>query len=237
MSAAAPLPIAILGGTFDPVHNGHLRVALEAGEALGAEVRLIPCGMPPHRSAPVASGVARAAMLRAALAGQRRLVLDERELHRDGPSYTIDTLIDLREEIGNERPLTLLLGADAFAGLPTWHRWRELFELAHFGVLTRPCAENRDEDRNSRAFGNLPIQLRTKIASRRTSDAAALEAAPAGRVLAISVTPLDISASRVRELVGAGRDPRWLVPDALLANPALLSTYRQPAAAQDAPRR
>src|SRR6185312_1151077 len=119
-------PLAILGGTFDPVHLGHLRAAWEAAEALDAEVRLVPAHVPPHRSAPVASAPQRVAILRAALAGQDRLKLDTRELDRDGPSYTYDTLAGLRPEIG-ARPLVLLIGSDAFAALPTWHRWRELF--------------------------------------------------------------------------------------------------------------
>ncbi|HET6546796.1 MAG TPA: nicotinate-nucleotide adenylyltransferase [Rhodanobacteraceae bacterium] len=211
-------PLAILGGTFDPVHNGHLRVALEAGELLDAEVRLIPCGIPPHRPPPVAGPAQRAALLRAALAGQHRIAVDERELHRDGPSYSFDTMAELREEIGAERPLILLLGADAFGGLPSWHRWRDLFDLAHVGVLTRPGHD-----------ATLPIQLRTKIASRRTRDPLALSTSPAGRVLAIEVSPLEISASGIRDLIAAGRDPRWLVPDALLADGSLIAVYRQSA--------
>ncbi|HJT98573.1 MAG TPA: nicotinate-nucleotide adenylyltransferase, partial [Rhodanobacteraceae bacterium] len=133
-------PLAILGGTFDPVHNAHLRVAWEASERLGAEVRLIPANVPPHREPPIANARERAAILRAALKGQDRLVLDERELEREGPSYTIDTLIGLREEIGPERALILLVGADAFLGLSSWHRWGELFDYAHIAVLTRPGA-------------------------------------------------------------------------------------------------
>ncbi len=159
-------PLAILGGTFDPVHNAHLRVAWEAAERLDAEVRLIPANVPPHRDQPVASARERAAILRAALAGQDRLVLDERELRREGPSWTIDTLIELRDEIGAERPLVLLVGADAFLGLPSWHRWGEMFDYAHIGVLTRPGHE----------IATLPTELRIKVASRRTNDPAALRA-------------------------------------------------------------
>jgi nicotinate-nucleotide adenylyltransferase len=207
-------PLAILGGTFDPVHNGHLRVALEAAEFLDAEVRLVPSRVPPHRPPPLAGADERAAMLRAALAGQQRLALDERELRREGPSWTIDTLISLRTEMGADRPLVLLLGADAFAGLPDWHRWHELFDLAHIGVLTRAGHQPV-----------LPIALRTRIASRRAWESTALSASPAGRVLTITVTPLDISASQVRDLVATGRDPRWLVPDAVLAQ---LGVYGEP---------
>lgn len=208
-------PLAILGGTFDPVHNAHLRVAWEAAEFLDAQVHLMPASVPPHREPPVADATQRAALLRAALAGQDRLVLDARELQREGPSYSVDTLLELRAEIGSERPLVLLVGADAFAGLPSWHRWKELFDLAHVGVLTRPGHE-----------GALPTELRTKIASRRCPSAAALRESPAGRVLPIPVTPLDISASDIRALLAAGREPRWLVPDALFAAAQLLAPYR-----------
>jgi len=210
-------PLALFGGTFDPIHNAHLRVAWEAAEALDADVRLLPASVPPHRDQPRASAQQRAALVRAALVGQQRLVLDTRELQREGPSYTIDTLAEVRDEIGAERPLVLLVGADAFAGLTSWHRWRELFDVAHIGVLTRPGHEG----------GALPTELRTKIASRRCADAASLRESAAGRVLPIAVTPLEISASQVRTLLAAGRDPRWLVPDALFATPDLLAPYRE----------
>jgi nicotinate-nucleotide adenylyltransferase len=208
-------PLAIFGGTFDPIHNAHLRVAWEAAEFLDAEVLLLPASVPPHRDQPVANAQQRAACVRAALAGQDRLILDPRELRREGPSYTIDTLIELRAEFGETRPLVLLVGADAFAGLPTWHRWRELFDHAHIGVLTRPGHD-----------GALPTELRTKIASRRCTGVAMLRESPAGRVLPIPVTPLEISATQIRELLAAGHEPRWLVPDALFSNAGLLAPYR-----------
>jgi nicotinate-nucleotide adenylyltransferase len=209
------LPLAILGGTFDPVHLGHLRAAWEAAEVLDAEARLVPANVPPHRSAPIANAQQRAAILRAALAGQERLKLDTRELDRDGPSYTFDTLGSLREEIGTQRPLVLLLGADAFALLPTWHRWRELFDLAHIGVLTRPGH-----------VPPLPDELSEAIASREVQDAQALRASAAGRVLRIAITPLKISATKVRALLREGHEPRWLLPDGVLAHPELLAPYR-----------
>jgi nicotinate-nucleotide adenylyltransferase len=208
-------PIVILGGTFDPVHIGHLRVALEASEALAAPVRLMPAHVPPHRPAPVASAAQRVAMLRAALAGQDRLHLDTRELDRSEPSYTIDTLRGMRAEFGATRPLILLLGADAFAGLPTWHCWRELFDVAHIAVMTRPGHDSR-----------LSADLAAEIRARRVQSADALRATPSGKVLDLPVTPLEVSASAVRAMLSAGRDPRWLVPDALLADPRLLAVYR-----------
>lgn len=209
-------PLAIFGGTFDPVHIGHLTVAWEAAELLDAEVRLMPANVPPHRPAPLASAAERVAMLRAALMGQSRLVLDARELGRDGPSYTIDTLCELRAEQG-DRPLVLLLGADAFAGLPGWHQWRELFDFAHVGVLSRPGVE-----------ATLPDALAEEIAARRVDDVSALHARPCGKLIELAVTPLEVSATRIRELLAAARDPRYLLPAGLFDDAMLLMPYRKP---------
>ena len=218
MPHTANKPLALFGGTFDPVHLGHLSVAWEAAELLDAEVRLLPASVPPHRAPPIATAAQRVAILRAGLRGQSRLTLDTRELDRAGPSYTIDTLHELRAEQG-ERPLVLLLGADAFAGLAGWHRWRELFEAAHIGVLSRPGIAAR-----------LPDALEREVAGRRVGDAAQLRALPAGKVIELAVTPLEISATRIRELLAAGRDPRYLLPAGLFDDPALLAPYRNPAA-------
>jgi nicotinate-nucleotide adenylyltransferase len=214
---SAMRPLAIFGGTFDPIHIGHLRAAWEASEALGAEVRIVPAKIPPHRPQPVASAPERAAMLRAALAGQQRLELDLRELEREGPSYTFDTLASLRAEFGNERPLVLLIGADAFAGLSEWHRWRELFGLAHICVLTRPAQ-----------IPAMSEMLAAEVAARKTESLATLRGTPAGKVLDMVVSALGISATRIRGLLAEGREPRWLVPQALIDDAALLAPYRQP---------
>ena len=141
--------------------------------------------------------------------------MDTRELDREGPSFTLDTLADMRREIGPQRPLVLLLGADAFAGLPTWHRWRDLFGLAHLVVLTRP--------------GHTPPlsdELRDFIASRETADLRALQDQASGKILHLAVTPLEISASQIRALLREGRDPRWLLPDALLDRSGVTGAYR-----------
>jgi nicotinate-nucleotide adenylyltransferase len=204
-------PLAILGGTFDPVHLGHLCVAWEAAEALDAEIVLVPAHVPPHRPLPRATAVQRVALLEAALAGQDVLRLDTRELERDGPSYSVDTLTELRGEIGPDRPLVLLVGADAFAGLPRWNRWREIFGLAHVGVLTRP--------------GEHPVlddDLADEIAPRR----ARVPVGPAGQVIPITVTALDISATAIRDLLAAGRMPRYLLPAGVVSRPDLLAPYR-----------
>jgi nicotinate-nucleotide adenylyltransferase len=208
-------PLALFGGTFDPVHLGHLSVAWEASEMLDADVHLLPASVPPHRGIPMASASQRVAILRVALQGQSRLGLDTRELEREGPSWTIDTLHELRAEQG-ERPLVLLLGADAFAGLAGWHRWRELFDVAHIGVLSRPGVA-----------AGLPDELQRMVVHRRVSDAAALRDVPAGKLIELAVTPLEISATRIRELLATGRDPRYLLPAGLFDDTALLAPYRR----------
>ncbi|MHC1479280.1 nicotinate-nucleotide adenylyltransferase [Frateuria aurantia] len=208
-------PLAIFGGTFDPVHIGHLTVAWEASELLDAEVRLMPSRTPPHRAEPCATAEQRLAGLRAALAGQDRLQLDAREMEREGPSYTVDTLRELRAEQG-QRPLVLLLGEDAFAGLPAWHQWRELFELAHIGVLSRPgLSVVRSE------------VLWREITERRIAHSRGLDGRPAGAIIELQVTALEISATRIRELLASGRNPRYLLPAGLFADPALLQPYRR----------
>lgn len=196
--------IGVLGGTFDPVHFGHLRSALELLETLGlAEVRLVPCGHPPHRNPPRAPASARLAMLELAVTGQPGLRVDPRELERPGPSYMVDTLASLRGEQGT-RPLCLILGSDAFLGLPGWHRWQELVQLAHLVVMHRPGWDLDD---------NLAAPLAQLVEARRVYEAAALAAQPAGSILLVPVTPLDISATAIRTLIAAGRSPRYLLPD------------------------
>lgn len=215
-TAGRARPLALLGGTFDPIHIAHLAVAWEAAELLDAEVRLMPASVPPHRPPPIADATTRVAMLRAALEGQDRIGLDTRELARGGPSYTIDTLGELRAEEG-DRPIVLLLGADAFAGLPSWHRWRALFEAAHIGVLSRPGVARE-----------WPAELTQEVAARQVADPRLLRDQPAGLVAELEVTPLEISATRIRDLLAAGRDPRYLLPQGLFDDPALLAPYRQP---------
>lgn len=197
-------PLALLGGTFDPVHHGHLRTALEVALALDAErVLLIPAGQPPHRAPPVAPAAARLALLEAAIADEPRLAVDDRELRRAGPSYTVLTLEELRRERGTQ-PLALVLGMDAFLGLASWHRWTELIEFAHLVVAHRPGWSPPQDG---------PVGALWR--ERHALQAAELAARPAGRVLALATTQLDIAASRLREMLAAGDDPRYLMPDAV----------------------
>jgi len=211
------LMLGILGGTFDPVHFGHLRIALELAQHLELrELRFMPCGRPPHRGTPVASARDRLNMLRLAVAGQNGFLIDERELRRSGPSYMVDSLQSLREELG-PRPLCLLLGSDAFHALDTWHRWERLIELAHLVVVSRPDGAVTP-----------PAPVAELLARCRVADPAALAERPAGGILECEVTGLAISATAIRAQVAAGRSPRYLLPDAVLAYIEEQGLYRAP---------
>ena len=201
-------PIGVFGGTFDPIHFGHLRLAEEMAEAIGLErVLIIPAGQPPHRGAPRTAAVHRLEMVRRAIAGNPRFELDAREVESPHPSYTVDTLTALRAELGDRRPLWLLLGADAFLGLPTWHEWRRLFDLAHIAVAQRPGARLLQSDA-------MRDPLKSEALPRQVADGSA--AAPAGSVLLRAMTPLDISATAIRELLARRRSARYLLPDAVI---------------------
>ncbi len=196
--------IGILGGTFDPVHHGHLRCAQELLQDLPLdEVRLIPCHIPPHRDAPQASARQRVRMLQAAVEDAPGLRVDDRELSREGPSYTVDTLQDLRDQFG-AKSLCLIVGMDAFSALDTWHRWRELIDLAHIVVAHRPGWQTP----RTGAVAEL-------VDRHAAHSAAELRAQPAGRILPWPITALDISASAIRSLFAAGKSPRFLMPDAV----------------------
>lgn len=199
-----PAPVGLLGGSFDPVHVGHLRTAWELLTGLGlAEVRFIPSRVPPHRAPAIAPGALRLQMLEAAIAGQPGFVVDDCELRREGPSYTVDTLAALRAS-QPQRPLVLILGMDAFIGLPTWHRWREIPDLAHIVVVQRPGWVQQFDG-----------ELGQLYADRQLHEVAALGAALAGGILLRQVTRLEIASSSIRNLVAAGGDPRFLVPDSV----------------------
>lgn len=213
MSEAPVLPgaLGIYGGTFDPPHIAHLRLAIEARETLAlSEVVFVPAGQPPLRAAPHASPEQRLAMVERAIATTTGLRLDATEAASTGPSYTIATLERLRAQHGPQRPLVLLLGADAFARLESWQRWRELFGLAHIGVATRPGHELAAEKPGA---GDTPLQ-REFLA--RQGVAADLAQAPAGRIVPFAMTALEISATAIRARLAAGRSVRHLVPDAVL---------------------
>lgn len=220
-SAAAPL--GVLGGTFDPIHTGHLRLAEEAREALGlGGVRLIPAGQPPHRGEPGSTAEDRLAMARLAAAGNPGFSVDDGEVRSRHKSYTVPTLERLRAEIGPQQSLVLILGADAFAGLPTWHRWTDLFVLAHIAVANRPGYAPHGR----RWPATLSPALDAACAGRHTADPAELRHTPAGRVVPFDMTPLAISASLIRDLVRNGHSARYLLPESVLDYIAAHHLYR-----------
>jgi len=213
----------IFGGTFDPVHYGHLRAASEVCEKLAVDdFRLLPAGRPPHRDYTGAEAYHRLAMLELALAPHPDLTVDEREVRRDGPSYMVDTLASIRREAG-QRPVILCLGQDAANKLSGWHRWRELLELAHLLVMKRPRSRPR-----------YPDEVAEVLRERRVQRPRQLMETACGRVCTLGVTQLAISSTDIRRQLAAGRDPRFLLPSTVLAyvrKHGLYQAGHQPAAA------
>lgn len=197
-------PIGIFGGTFDPIHYGHLRTAFELLQALRlSEIRFMPAGDPPHRDITIASPELRLQMVKAAIGQQPGFNVDDREMRRNGPSYTVDTLQELRNEMP-DRSICLIVGMDAFLGLPKWHRWRDILSLAHLIVAHRP---------GWRAPTMGPLgEMLVDGGTGRVDD---LHETRAGRIFIHAVTQLEISSTEVRNLVASGRDPRYLMPDAV----------------------
>lgn len=201
-------PVGILGGTFDPIHYGHLRFAQEVKKELGlTELRLLPAGRPPHRQTPVASAPHRLAMCELAVTDFSDLVVDPREAMRLTPSYTVLTLSEIRAEVGST-PLCFLLGADAFLGLPSWYRWNELFELAHLIIAERPHHTLPD---------NPPAALKPYLEQCACTDSAELSTRQAGLIYRAKTTPQDIAASTLRALLKSGKTPQDLLPPIVLA--------------------
>lgn len=198
--------VAIFGGTFDPVHYGHLRAAAEIAERLKvSDFRLLPAGQPPHREGTGAEAFHRLAMLELAVAPYADLHVDEREVRRSGPSFMVDTLESVRAEVG-EVPLLLCVGQDAANQLDHWHRWRELIDLAHLVVMTRPSSRP-----------DYPPPLAEVLESRRVTRARDLMRSPAGLVCHVEVTQLAISSTDIRRQLARGWDPRFLLPATVLS--------------------
>lgn len=197
--------IGVFGGAFAPFHNGHLRVAIEARERLDlSEVRLIPTAHAPHRPDSRVSPQRRLEWVRAAVRREKGLIPDEREIMRAGPSYTVDTLEELRRDFPRAS-LILLMGGDAFQHFHLWRHWQRIVELAHVAVITRPGSEPQPS-----------IECAALLGARRADGAEALHAREAGLWLPLEMPPLDISSTRIRRLLAQHRSVRGLVPDAIL---------------------
>jgi nicotinate-nucleotide adenylyltransferase len=201
--------LGILGGTFDPVHNAHLRLAGEAVRQLGlGGVLWIPAGSPRHRAAPTAGAEHRLAMVRLATAGHPEYLIDDGEVFSSEPSYTVPTLERLRRICGEDRPLVLLMGADAFLGLASWHRWRELFRLAHLGVVSRPTFELATEQ--------MDPELADEFSRRRKSQTAVLATTPAGAIVPFAMEAGTVSSTEVRARLRQGAPVDELLPASVL---------------------
>lgn len=204
-------PVAIFGGTFDPIHFGHLRLAQELAESLRVEeVRFMPGGQPPHRAAPQVTALQRLDMTRLAIADNPLFRIDDREVRRSGPGYTFDTLTEVRREVGAARALCLFLGADAFLDLATWHRWHEIFALTHIVVAHRPGFP--PESWSAR----MPEPLAREYESRLMRQPFAVHLSPAGGIVTQAIAALDISASMIRDSLARGVSPRYLLPERVL---------------------
>ncbi|MBS0613413.1 MAG: nicotinate-nucleotide adenylyltransferase [Proteobacteria bacterium] len=197
-------PIGIFGGTFDPIHYGHLRTAFELQQALRlAEVRFLPAGNPPHRQQPLADANLRLRMVRAATEDQRGFVVDDREVRKSGLSYSVETLAELRRE-NPQRSLCLIVGMDAFLSLPKWHQWQDLLQLSHLVVSHRPGWRAPA----SGILGEL-------LVDHGTGRIADLHDSLAGRIFIHAVTQLEISSTELRLIIASHRDPRFLLPDSV----------------------
>ncbi len=203
-------PIGIFGGTFDPIHHGHLRLAQEALEQCSMSgIRFIPSGTPPHRTVPLATAEHRLSMVRLAIHGQPGFAVDEREAHRTEKCYSFDTFSALRAELGAEQPLCLLLGSDAFLQFHTWHQWRQLIELTHLVVMQRP----------GRPVGNVIAQadatLRQQYGTRLAPSPRLLHESPGGHIVVLDMPQLDISATDIRSRAAQNKNLRYLLPDSV----------------------
>ena len=201
--------IGLLGGTFNPIHNGHLRLAQELADALNfSEVRFIPSANPPHKTAPKISAQHRAAMVQLAITDHSLFKLDTRELDRTGASYTIDTLISLQEELGGSVALCLMMGSDAFSKLNTWHRWQALIDYCHIILVQRPASATQPK---------LVEELSVLLHNHYTENISDLTNENAGYIHMQKITALDITSTNIRAQLAAGLSPRYLMPNNVIA--------------------
>lgn len=203
---SVPRVIAVMGGTFDPVHNGHLRSALELKQMLALdEVHLVPCHQTPHRSQPGRSSQQRLAMLQRALEDEPGLCVDDRELRLDQPSYSALTLESLRQEFGPKVSLCWVLGVDAFAHFTRWHRWQDILQLANLIVLTRPGFELDTDSPEAQLWSD------------RQGSLTGLHQQAAGAIVPVRLpSQLEISATYIRQQLEQGCSVRYLLPDSVI---------------------
>jgi len=200
--------IGLLGGTFNPIHFGHLRMAQELAESLSLNsVKFIPSANPPHKPPPQVSAEHRAAMVQLAIADNPQFQFDGRELSRTGASYTIETLESLRDELGNGTSLILIMGSDAFTKFNTWHRWQEIIRLCHIALVQRPASTNKE---------SLTKELETFLHNHYTEHAEDLHESSAGLVTMQAITPLEISSTAIRQALQLKHSARYLMPEKVL---------------------
>lgn len=209
MQSATKAAVGLMGGTFNPIHYGHLRMAQELAESLNLdEVRFIPAANPPHKSADLISAELRVEMVRLGVSNNPTFSVDNRELLRSGASYTVDTLLSLRDELGKEMSLTLFMGSDAFTKFNTWHRWQEIIQLCHIALVQRPLTTNNKEV--------LPKVLETFLHNHYTENADELHESPSGWVTMQQITALDISSTTIRDSIKNYHSVRYLMPDSVI---------------------
>jgi nicotinate-nucleotide adenylyltransferase len=201
--------VGILGGTFNPIHFGHLRMAQELADVLQLnELRFIPSANPPHKSTPEVNSASRAEMVKIAIADNPLFKFDGRELQRKGASYTIDTLISLREELGEDSVLILLMGSDAFVFLNSWHRWDELLNYCHIVLVQRPIINQK--------HSKLPEDLEGLLHNHYTEQVADLTSKSTGLIHMQKITAQEISSTKIRSMLKMQKSPRYLMPEIVI---------------------
>ncbi len=206
--------IGIYGGTFDPVHYGHLRIAEELVEILQlSHLFFLPAGHPRLRSSPMVTGAHRVAMLQEAIRGNAMFSVDDREIKRPGETYSVESLLEISQEkhkLNEHIALCFIIGADAFIKLPYWYHWQQLFELCHLVIVNRPGAIPINH------LSDLPAELKAICQARKTTSAIELKNSPYGRIFIASTTLLDISSTKIRNLIAAGKSARYLLPESVI---------------------
>ncbi|MFV1981926.1 MAG: nicotinate-nucleotide adenylyltransferase [Thiohalomonadales bacterium] len=205
--------IGVYGGTFDPIHYGHLRPVLDVVEALSIEkCHFIPCSIPYHRALPLASSKQRLEMIATAIKLEPRFYLDPREINREGISYTIDTLEFIRTEVTKNQTLCLIIGIDAFYKFDQWYRWKNILDLCHIVVTHRPGWDVEA----LRDSSQISVELGTVISNQRILNKDELNDSSCGKIMFQSVTQLDISATKIRALLAENKSVQYLLPDGVI---------------------